>query len=52
MDHPRRDSFYPSIVVCATAFDAESPACYMAVSRIARCAIAPATIGFDYGETM
>ena len=50
MDHPRRDCFHPSIVVCATVFDAESPACYMPVSRIAgRCAIAP-TIGFDYGE--
>jgi len=51
MDHPRRDFFHPSIVVCATVFDAESPACYMPVSRIAgRCATAPATIGFDYGE--
>lgn len=51
MDHPRRDCFHPSIVVCATVFDVESPACYMPVSRIAgRCAIAPATIGFDYGE--
>jgi len=51
MDHPRRDFFHP-LIVCATVFDAESPACYMAVSRIARCAIAPATIGFDYEETM
>ena len=51
MDHPRRNFFHPSIIVCASVYDADSPACYMPVSRIAgRCAIASTTIRFDYGE--
>ena len=51
MDHPCRDFFHSSIIVSATAFDNDSPASFMPVSRIAaRCAAAKTTYSFDYGK--
>ena len=43
--------FHLSIVVSATAFDYDSPALFMPVSRIAsRCVTSKTTFCFDYGK--
>ena len=50
-DHPCRDHFHPSLLVCSTVPDNESSASFMPVSRImCRCALSiPLSITFEFG---
>ena len=50
-DHPKRDQYIPSIIVCSTIPDTENCSVFIPVSRIAaRCAIIPTVqVNFDYG---
>jgi len=51
-DHPRRDYFHPSVILCANTFECVGPASFIPASRIiARCAIAQdCWCKFDYGD--
>ena len=47
-DHPRRDYFHSSVMVCSTVLEDESAASFMPVS--CRCAVStPLSVNFDYG---
>ena len=51
-DHPRRDYFHPSVILCANTFECVGPASFIPASRIiARCALAQdCWCKFDYGD--
>ena len=51
-DHPKRDQYIPSVIVCSTVEDVENCSCFIPVSRIAaRCAlISKVKVKFEYGE--
>ena len=49
--HPRENWFHPRIIVVSTDFDDFGPANFIPLSRcFAQCAVARATVKFDYGE--
>ena len=50
-NHPRRDHFYRSVIVCGTMFCAESSSTFIPVSRImGRCTTLKTRYHFDYGQ--
>ena len=50
-EHPRRDHFHSSIVVCGTLFQAMSNSSFIPVLRImGRCTTVQTRYRFDYGE--
>lgn len=50
-NHPRRDHFHRSIIVCGTLFCGNSSATFIPVSRImGRCTILKTRYQFDYGQ--
>ena len=50
-EHPRRNYFYQSVVVCGKLFSGDSYATFIPVSRImGRCTITQTSFLFDYGE--
>ena len=52
-EHPRRDYFHKSIVVCSTTFSQLSCATFIPVSRImGRCVVTQTHFLFDYGEAI
>ena len=50
-NHPRRNHFHQSVIVCGTLFFADSSATYIPVARMmGRCTILKTCYQFDYGQ--